>query len=69
MPLALVAEPVSLPAGSQLRLIVLDRLGEGPPQGVQVGLLGEGQLVPQVGIDLNRLAKQLGSPALRLDPP
>ena len=43
---ALVAEPVSLPPGSKLRLIVHDRLGEGYRQGVQVGLLGEGQLVP-----------------------
>ena len=37
--LALVAEPVSLVARSQVCLIQHDRLGEGHPQGMQVGLL------------------------------
>ena len=66
--LALVAEAVRLPAVSKLRLVKRDRLGQGQPQGVQIRLLGEGQSVPHVGVDLHRLGEETRPPALGLDP-
>ena len=44
--LALVSEPVPLPAFPKLRLAERDRLGQGHSQVMQVRLLGEGQPVP-----------------------
>ena len=68
VPLALVAEAVSLPVLSQFRLVQRDRLSQWDSQGVEVRLFGKGQPAAQPGVDLDRLGEQLRPPALRLHP-
>ena len=68
VPLALVAEAVSLSVLSQFRLVQRDRLSQWDSQGVEVRLFGKGQPAAQPGVDLDRLCEQLRPPALRLHP-
>ena len=68
VPLALVAEAVSLSVLSQFRLVQRDRLSQWDSQGVEVRLFGKGQPAAQPGVDLDRLGEQLRPPALRLHP-
>ena len=69
VPLALVAEAVSLSVLSQFRLVQRDRLSQWDSQGVEVRLFDIRQLAPQPVVDLHRLGEQLRPPPLRLHPP